>query len=540
MNKLVIAFILMAAVLYAQPTLQTWVFDGSIAGISDNGKIACGYDGTAGQAFYWTEGTGKVLIGVSEAYGVSNDTTVVGRFLDPNTLTNGNPTWVAAYYKNGVWTKLNGIPGIDPLDEYSYTHAYSINGDGTVITGMAWEPGYITEACYWTLPDTGIGLLGRTNNGNGRVDDVCNDGSIMVGWNGGLNNNPDRTPYYWDPAPHFMGSLDSTWDGGECNGISPDGHYLVGNSSAWAYVYTMTDGMQMIVNPLNGWWNSWCSDVSNNEIVVGHCDLGFFDYRATIWKPGWSDVALLYDYLVDSLGITGINDWFPLFNNAISADGTLFGGEMADNNHPFGNAAFLVKITDNIPVELTSFTASVRGASVTLNWSTATETNNKGFSVERKSDNYSWEEIGFVPGFGTSTVQHPYSFKDINVKSGTYLYRLKQTDLNGSYHYSDVVNINVSMPNVFRLDQNYPNPFNPSTKISYSIPKQSFVSIKIYNIIGQEVASLVNGVQEEGHHQVVFDARNLSSGIYIAKMNATPNGAQTSSFTSTIKMNLLK
>jgi hypothetical protein len=523
----------MIAIANAQTTVQTWVFDGSINGISDNGEIACGYDGNAGQAFYWTEGTGKVLLGVSEAFAVSNDTMIAGRFLDPTTITNGNPTWVAAYYKNGVWTKLNGIAGIDPLDEYSYTNAYSINGDGTVITGMVWEPGYITEACYWTLPDTGIGLLGRTNNANGRADDVSGDGAIIVGWNGGVDNNPDRTPYYWDPTPHFMGTLDSTWDGGECNGISPDGQYLVGNSSAWAYVFTITDGMQMIVNPNNGWWNSWSADVSNNETVVGHCDLGFFDYRATIWKPGWNDVVLLYNYLVDSLGVTGIDDWFPLYNRAISADGTVFGGEMSDNNHPFGNAAFIVKITDNIPVELSSYSASVNGTSVTLNWTTATESNNKGFSIERKSANSSWQEIGFVPGSGTSSEQHSYSFTDNHVNAGSYSYILKQTDFHGSFSYSNEISIEISAPAEFKLNQNYPNPFNPSTRIIYSLPEQSFVSIKVFNIAGEEITSLVNQVQTEGQHQVVFDAKNLASGVYLVRMNA-------GSFNSTIKMNLLR
>ena len=533
LSKIIIAFILFAIAANAQTTVQTWVFDGSISGISNNGEIACGYDGNVGQAFYWTVGTGKVLLGTSEAYGVSNDTTVVGRFLDPNTITNGNPTWVAAYNKNGQWTKLNGIPGIDPLDEQSYTHAYSINGDGNKITGMAWEPGYITEACYWTLPDTGIGLLGRTNNGNSRADDISNNGSIIVGWNGGIDNDPDRTPYYWDPAPYFMGTLDSTWDGGECNGISPDGHYLVGNSSAWAYVYTLTDGMQRIVDPNNGWWNSWCSDVSNNEIVVGHCDLGFFDYRATIWKPGWNDVALLYNYLIDSLGVTGIDDWFPLFNNAISADGTVFGGEMSDNNHPFGGAAFIVKITSSVPVELGSFSAAVNGASVLLNWTTATETNNKGFSIERKSDKSTWQEIGFVPGYGTSSQLHSYSYSDSHLSAGLYSYRLKQIDYNGSSKYSNVVDAVISNPAEFKLDQNYPNPFNPSTIISYSIPVQSFVSVKIYNITGEEITSLVNEVQTEGHHQINFNGKNLASGIYLVRLSA-------GSFNSIIKMNLLK
>lgn len=504
----------------AQTTVETFVLTGSATGISDNGEIICGYDNSAGQAFYWTEGTGKVFIGSAEAHGVSNDTTIAGRFLDPNTLTNGNPTKVAGYYKNGQWTKLSGIPGVDPLDENSYTHAYSINGDGNKITGMAWEPGYIVEACFWTLPDTGIGLLGRTNNANSRVDDISNDGSVIVGWNGGVGGNPDRTPYYWDPTPHFMGSLDSTWDGGECNGVSPDGHYLVGNSASWAYLYTQNEGMQRIVDPNNGWWNTWCSDVSNNGIVVGHCDLGFFDYRATIWRTGWNDVALVYNYLVDTLGVTGIDDWFPIFNRAISADGTIFCGEMADAGHPFGNATFVVKIINQVPVELTSFTATASGNDIQLNWSTATETNNSGFDVERKWNNSSWQSVGFVPGHGSSTEQHSYSFIDKDLSIGAYSYRLKQVDYDGTFEYSNEIEVEITNPTSFNLAQNYPNPFNPSTTISFSIAQATNVNLEVFNLLGEQVATLVNEVKDAGDYKIDFNASNLTSGIYFYVLEA--------------------
>jgi hypothetical protein len=186
-----------------------------------------------------------------------------------------------------------------------------------------------------------------------------------------------------------------------------------------------------------------------------------------------------------------------------------------------------------VPVELSSFTANANGTSAVLNWSTATETNNQGFSIERKSAKTNWQEVGYVPGFGTSTEQHSYSFSDDQLNAGSYSYRLKQTDFNGSFEYSDVVNVEISIPSEFSLDQNYPNPFNPTTNISYSIPLQSFVSIRVYSVTGEEVAVLANGVQTEGHHQATFDARNLASGIYIVRMSA-------GSFSSTIKMNLLK
>jgi photosystem II stability/assembly factor-like uncharacterized protein len=228
-------------------------------------------------------------------------------------------------------------------------------------------------------------------------------------------------------------------------------------------------------------------------------------------------------------GNTWAEDWASGYNVAF------YKIKFTSNNTGIicGSQGTIMVKTDYVPVELTSFTASESGNSVIVKWTTATETNNKGFSVERKSDNSYWQEIGFVPGFGSSSEHHSYSYNDNNLNSGSYSYRLKQTDFNGSSNYSEVVSIEISLPAEFRLEQNYPNPFNPSTNINYSIPKQSFVSIKVYNIIGQEVASLVNGVQEEGHHQIVFNAKNLSSGIYLMRLSA-------GILTSEIKMNLLK
>ena len=198
-----------------------------------------------------------------------------------------------------------------------------------------------------------------------------------------------------------------------------------------------------------------------------------------------------------------------------------------------GSQGIIMVKTDYVPVEMTSFSASANGNSAVLSWSTATETNNKGFSVERMSGNSSWQQVGFVPGFGTSAQQHTYSFNDNNLNSGSYSYRLKETDLDGSYDYSDVVNLDISQPAQFKLDQNYPNPFNPTTTISYSIPEKSFVSIKVYTVTGEEAASLVNGVQPEGAHLVTFNAGNLASGIYLVRLS-------TGIAASEIKINLIR
>jgi hypothetical protein len=182
---------------------------------------------------------------------------------------------------------------------------------------------------------------------------------------------------------------------------------------------------------------------------------------------------------------------------------------------------FFDKLSAIIPVELTSFTASVSGIDVLLNWTTATETNNSGFTIERSQSESGWQEIGFVPGFGTTTELRSYSFTDAGLASGTYSYRIKQIDYNGTYAYYELgSSVEISVPNSFDLAQNYPNPFNPSTKIDYSIAKTANVQLIVFNSIGEEIAVMVNEMQQPGRYTINFDAASLSSGVYFYKLVA--------------------
>ena len=189
------------------------------------------------------------------------------------------------------------------------------------------------------------------------------------------------------------------------------------------------------------------------------------------------------------------------------------------------------------PVELTSFTSSVSGNDVTLNWSTATEVNNQGFNVERNSGN-GFEKVGFVAGFGTTTEQHSYSFVDDNLSSGSYTYRLKQVDYDGTFEYSEEIQVDITTPDVYSLEQNYPNPFNPSTQIAYGLAVDSKVTLKVFDVLGQEVATLINGNVAAGNHEINFNASNLNSGVYFYKIEAT--GVDGTNFTSVKKMILTK
>ncbi|GBD88388.1 pregnancy-associated plasma protein-A [bacterium BMS3Abin03] len=204
---------------------------------------------------------------------------------------------------------------------------------------------------------------------------------------------------------------------------------------------------------------------------------------------------------------------------------------------------------DPIPVELTSFTASLKINSVTLNWITATEINNYGFGIERKLVNSSsgnneeeskWYKTGFVPGHGTTTEQHTYSFTDDKLFPGSYDYRLRIIDFDGAFDYSNIVNVEIKLASQYSLNQNYPNPFNPTTKITYQIPGKGHVILKVFDILGNEIATLVNGIEDAGVHEIIFDAsypadgrQSLSSGIYFYTIFAD-------GYTKTNKMILLK
>ena len=195
-----------------------------------------------------------------------------------------------------------------------------------------------------------------------------------------------------------------------------------------------------------------------------------------------------------------------------------------------------------LPVELTSFTAAYKNSAVTLNWQTKTEVNNYGFEIERKNirqSDVAWQKVGFVEGHGTSNAPKEYLFTDSKLKAGKYFYRLKQIDRDGAFSYSQEIEVTVgAVPKVFQLEQNYPNPFNPSTTIRFSLPMEGRVSLKIYDQLGREVTTLVNGSLNAGPHETRWDASGMASGLYFFRIDAV--GADGSRFARTNKMVLMK
>ena len=190
--------------------------------------------------------------------------------------------------------------------------------------------------------------------------------------------------------------------------------------------------------------------------------------------------------------------------------------------------------TTIVPVELVSFSASVKGSTVNLSWTTATELNNRGFEIERSTDETNWRTIGFIEGNGTTTEPRHYTYSDklLDITSSKLYYRLKQFDFDGSFEYSKILEVEIA-PSVFSLSQNYPNPFNPSTKISWQSPISSWQTLIVFDILGNEVATLVNEYKAAGKYDIEFDASGLNSGVYFYQLKI-------GSFIQTRKMILMK
>jgi hypothetical protein len=235
---------------------------------------------------------------------------------------------------------------------------------------------------------------------------------------------------------------------------------------------------------------TWDSGNDNSKVLTS----------AQVWKSTdggttWNAATALADLSTRSVtvpGVTSFSQW-----------------TIGDGSNP-------------LPVEMTSFTAAMQSAnSAMLKWSTATEVNNSGFEIQRRAENTTaWAKVGFVTGAGTSNSPKEYTYQDVNLAPGVYVYRIKQIDNNGAFKYSASTQVDAGVAGKnFELLRNYPNPFNPATNMQFSVPQDGYASLKVYNMLGQEVATLFDGMAQAGHYiSATFDGSRFASGVYFSRL----------------------
>ena len=318
----------------------------------------------------------------------------------------------------------------------------------------------------------------------------------------------------------------------------------VGNNWAWTMFSAGTNGsFDIVANPdpsgLNTsdscamlivdadgdpWAGIFSADFPDMTIDSSNCVVKILVYKDVVSNFDLKLEPPNYDHNVSN---TAINQWEELTFDYSPDIGTTAGTLTLIPDFPetrtYGSTNYIDYIRflpySELPVELTSFTVSNNEqGQVVLRWQTATEINNRIFEIQRRTENTNYNTIGFVQGEGTTQEQHNYTFVDKNVNNESYTYRLKQIDFNGQTTYSAELTITAIGPKTFDLTQNYPNPFNPTTTISYIVPKQGFVTLAVYNTLGEQVALLVSGVISEGSHTATFNAKSLPSGAYVYKL----------------------
>ena len=215
---------------------------------------------------------------------------------------------------------------------------------------------------------------------------------------------------------------------------------------------------------------------------------------------------------------------YDAIQNSASTSGT---GTVPNSTWGYGKFDVLAASNEPLPVELSSFIAKSSKDGVHLDWVTETEVNNYGFEIQRSQmnpnseiQNPQFQLIGFIEGHGNSNSPKEYNFLDEGISYGNYVYRLKQIDNDGTFEYSDVIEVNAGIiPEGFVLEQNYPNPFNPSTVIKFALSESQQVTLTVYDILGNEITQLFNETAEAGKiYEIEFNASYLSSGVYYYRL----------------------
>jgi len=470
-------------------------------------------------------------------------------------------------YQDSVWVQIQKLYASNPSENDNF--GYSISGEeyrNWLVIGAPYKARNDTTmgACYlfiasnnnWIYENEIFPNDGKVNQRFGFSHDVLGN-QIIVGSPGensyGINTGSIYRYFYddWSNQWEFVHKKFSTQPlagdefgfsidigsyvhlvigapGVDQNGINAGKAYLYGING---YGFGLIKGFQSSdIKPLDGFGSSVCMqgyDSWFHRIIVG-----------TPNKLDYNNSGAAYLFSGD---LYVVNQAFVLLPRSGSG-GDKYGAQvsMCRSNwnyflvsSPYNDlaginsgAVYFNKLIhwDPVPVELTSFVASFLENKIVLNWTTATELNNRGFEIERSFDKNEWRIIGFREGKGTTSEPQEYFYSDdiSDISSSKLYYRLKQIDFNGAFEYSDVVEVEIT-PLEFSLSQNFPNPFNPSTKISWQLPISSWVTLKIFDALGSEVETLVNEYQDSGNHSTFYPSginSTLPSGIYFYQLKA--------------------
>jgi hypothetical protein len=406
------------------------------------------------------------------------------------------------------------------------------------IDGNLSDPHYITIAGKMNAnsgfgPDIDIKKIGYYADASAGELYLSIEGKLNTGSNDGIG--------LWLGFNELSGLPPGTSLGG-----SPGGHYMGGNGGSNPdFKADFEVDYMFAVNPGSGSSNVFLDAVKLGAVRAAQY-LGMADQTGTsavninneIFSAGSVSFAFRNDGILShgfeiripfsELGVSSAGDVnafaFVASSSAFFSDVTVPGNVSGGNpgfdvdfstlaGGPYSSGSY------PLPVELTFFTASVIGSSVTLSWITASELNNLGFEIQRSNNMDNWESIAFVEGSGNSISSSAYEYTDNSPAGGKYFYRLKQIDINGTYEYSSVIEVFISMPESFVLEQNYPNPFNPTTIIRFGFDKNTAAQLKVFDVLGNEVATLFDETVDAGRiYEINFDAAGLSSGIYFYRL----------------------
>jgi len=428
------------------------------------------------------------------------------------TVINGAPYTIASRHKLQPGNDMATQWIKEKLDSYGYTttfQTFSATGKniyGTKLGTTFPNKKYIICAHMDDMP-TGSLAPGADDNGSGTIavieaarllkDYVSPYTLVYALWDEeeqGLIGSAYYATQAFNAGDSIMGVVNMDMIAYESNGVLVADVHARATAGNSAYL-----GQQMVA----------CNTDYGLGLTISIKNPGStYSDHASFWSKGYGAILLIEDTYDFHAFYHTVNDNMTYINTPYFLKMTKLA------------LSTFAKLTEvqPIPVELVMFNAEAANDGVNISWATASELNNRGFDIERSQDGTTWQNVAFVSGKGTTTETNYYSYKDKFNGNGTYYYRIVQRDFDGTEKAYSAVQVNLNVLMIYSLEQNYPNPFNPVTLISYSVPQLSNVRIAVYNLLGEQVALLVDEVKDAGKYQITFDASGLNSGVYVYRM----------------------